>query len=146
MCTFRSGIWHCIYMLIFAGLKITRSSFPWPWIALALQLWGVLNVACLLRGGSSHVKWNCKFSCQKKSKFKKQSIKLLCFRMLLHPWLMPRLGAMLMMSVSFFLHYRLVYTEGDTAVLLHTKWQNHKNLPMWGKRKLSEAWVLQYMQ
>lgn len=72
---------------------------------------------------------------KKKVNLKKQSIELLCFRMLLHPWLMPRLGAMLMMWVSFFLHYRLVYTEGDTAVLLHTKWQNHKNLPMVGKKE-----------
>lgn len=81
-----------------------------------------------------------------KENVKNTPLKLLCFRMLLHPWLMPRLGAMLMMWVSFFLHCRLVYTEGDTTVLLHTKWQNHKNLPMWGERKLSEAWVLQYMQ
>lgn len=48
---------------------------------------------------------------------------MLCFRMLLRPWLMPRLGAMLMMWVSFFLHCRLVYTEGDTTALLHIKWQ-----------------------
>ena len=58
-----------------------------------------------------------------KENVKNTPLKLLCFRMLLHPWLMPRLGAMLTMWVSFFLHCRLVYTEGDTTVLLHTKWQ-----------------------
>lgn len=49
-------------------------------------------------------------------------------RTLSHRWPTPRPGAMRTTWVSFFLRCRLVYTEADTAVSLHTKEKKKGNI------------------